>query len=69
MKKLSLSIKTYGIMFTFICSIQLLVLYIANEYQGIWINIAWVSGFSFGIKTILFLDLIKEWKNKEEKKL
>lgn len=46
--------------------ITLIFLKLANDVGGYWINVSWAMAVWFGIETILFMQIIEEWK--EEKK-
>jgi len=57
----------HGLMYVASIFITLSFLKLANDAGSIWINIAWAYGVLFGIETVLFMQIIEEWKKKESK--
>lgn len=57
----------YGLMWITATIISLVFLKLANTLGEPWINVSWAMGVWWGMKTILFLDLIEEYKEERKK--
>ena len=52
----------YGLMWITTLVLSLVFLKLANDVSSFWINISWAAGVWFGIETILYHQVIDEWK-------
>ena len=52
----------YSLMWITTLVFSLVFLKLANDVSSFWINISWVTGVWFGIETILYHQVIDEWK-------
>lgn len=57
----------YGLMWITTIIITLIFLKLANGIGGYWINVSWAMAVWFGIETVLFLQIIEEWKEERKK--
>lgn len=52
----------YGLMWIVVTIVTVVFLKLANDVGGCWINISWATAILFGIETVLFFQIIEEWK-------
>jgi hypothetical protein len=61
----------YVLMWGIATVITLIFLKLANDTgQELWINLSWLTGFWFGVETLLLFEILKEYSDdkKEAKK-
>ena len=57
----------YGLMWIVATIIAFISIKLANDIGNYWINVSWAIAIWFGIETILFYQLIEEWKENKIK--